>query len=80
MAMDDLALIPLWNRTQFRLVNTKKFANRAMDFHKRTRTSPRSALKSIAPEIASECGANRGPWHRVEGGSFAPALRPSGAA
>ncbi|MCZ4098177.1 ABC transporter substrate-binding protein [Streptomyces sp. SID13666] len=33
LAMDDQALIPLWNRTQFRLVNTKKFANGAMDFH-----------------------------------------------
>lgn len=33
LAMDDQALIPLWNRTQFRLVNTKKFTGGAMDFH-----------------------------------------------
>ncbi|WP_432138691.1 MULTISPECIES: peptide ABC transporter substrate-binding protein [unclassified Streptomyces] len=33
IAMDDLALIPLWNRTQLRLANTKKFADIKMDFH-----------------------------------------------
>ncbi|MFJ9355867.1 peptide ABC transporter substrate-binding protein [Streptomyces mirabilis] len=33
VAMDDVALIPLWNRTQLRLANTKKFANLTMDFH-----------------------------------------------
>ncbi|MFJ3087420.1 MULTISPECIES: ABC transporter substrate-binding protein [unclassified Streptomyces] len=33
VAMDDVALIPLWNRTQLRLVNTKKFADVKMDFH-----------------------------------------------
>ncbi|GGZ74981.1 ABC transporter substrate-binding protein [Streptomyces echinoruber] len=32
-ALDDMALIPLWNRTQLRLVNTKKFADIRMDFH-----------------------------------------------
>jgi oligopeptide transport system substrate-binding protein len=31
--MDDMALIPLWNRTQLRLANTKKFADIKMDFH-----------------------------------------------
>jgi oligopeptide transport system substrate-binding protein len=30
---DDLALIPLWNRTQHRLANTEKFINLRMDFH-----------------------------------------------
>lgn len=29
---DDLALIPLWNRTQHRLANTDKFINLRMDF------------------------------------------------
>ncbi|TDV47081.1 peptide ABC transporter substrate-binding protein [Actinophytocola oryzae] len=29
---DDLALIPLWNRTQHRLANTSKFINLRMDF------------------------------------------------
>jgi oligopeptide transport system substrate-binding protein len=29
---DDLALIPLWNRTQHRLANTSKFINVRMDF------------------------------------------------
>jgi oligopeptide transport system substrate-binding protein len=33
VAMGDMALIPLWNRTQLRLANTKKFANIKMDFH-----------------------------------------------
>ncbi|WP_196218294.1 peptide ABC transporter substrate-binding protein [Streptomyces blattellae] len=33
VAMDDMALIPLWNRTQLRLANTKEFANIEMDFH-----------------------------------------------
>ncbi|GED84960.1 ABC transporter substrate-binding protein [Streptomyces sp. 6-11-2] len=33
VAMDDMALIPLWNRHQLRLANTKKFDNMAMDFH-----------------------------------------------
>ena len=33
IAMDDVALIPLWNRHQLRLANTKKFANLQMDFH-----------------------------------------------
>jgi oligopeptide transport system substrate-binding protein len=33
IAMDDVALIPLWDRTQLRLANTKKFANLTMDFH-----------------------------------------------
>ncbi|MEU6555917.1 ABC transporter substrate-binding protein [Streptomyces sp. NPDC046915] len=33
VALDDMALIPLWNRTQFRLVNTKKFGNATLDFH-----------------------------------------------
>lgn len=33
LAMDDMALIPLWNRTQLRLANTKKFADLKMDFH-----------------------------------------------
>jgi oligopeptide transport system substrate-binding protein len=33
VAMDDVALIPLWNRTQLRLANTKKFANLTLDFH-----------------------------------------------
>ncbi|MEV7233983.1 ABC transporter substrate-binding protein [Streptomyces sp. NPDC051020] len=33
VAMDDVALIPLWNRTQLRLANTKKWANLKMDFH-----------------------------------------------
>ncbi|MDX3578979.1 MULTISPECIES: ABC transporter substrate-binding protein [unclassified Streptomyces] len=33
LAMDDMALIPLWNRTQLRLANTKKFADIKMDFH-----------------------------------------------
>ncbi|MDX3093905.1 ABC transporter substrate-binding protein [Streptomyces sp. ME01-24h] len=33
VAMDDVALIPLWNRHQLRLANTKKFANLQMDFH-----------------------------------------------
>ncbi|MFJ3661783.1 ABC transporter substrate-binding protein [Streptomyces sp. NPDC090119] len=32
-ALGDQALIPLWNRTQLRLVNTKKFADIKMDFH-----------------------------------------------
>lgn len=32
-ALDDMALIPLWNRTQFRLANTKKFGNIKLDFH-----------------------------------------------
>ena len=31
--MDHMALIPLWNRTQLRLANTKKFNNVEMDFH-----------------------------------------------
>jgi len=30
---DDLALIPLWNRTQHRLVNSEKFINARMDFN-----------------------------------------------
>jgi oligopeptide transport system substrate-binding protein len=30
---DDQALIPLWNRTQHRLANTKDFINVRMDFH-----------------------------------------------
>jgi len=30
---DDLALIPLWNRTQHRLANSDKFINLRMDFH-----------------------------------------------
>jgi oligopeptide transport system substrate-binding protein len=30
---DDQALIPLWNRTQHRLVNNEKFINIRMDFH-----------------------------------------------
>lgn len=29
---DDMALIPLWNRTQHRLANTSKFINMRMDF------------------------------------------------
>ncbi|MEU3464423.1 ABC transporter substrate-binding protein [Streptomyces sp. NPDC006733] len=33
VAMDDQALIPLWNRTQLRLANTKKWTNIKMDFH-----------------------------------------------
>ncbi|MEU6810238.1 ABC transporter substrate-binding protein [Streptomyces sp. NPDC046831] len=33
VALDDQALIPLWNRTQLRLANTKKFADLKMDFH-----------------------------------------------
>ncbi|MET8812344.1 ABC transporter substrate-binding protein [Streptomyces sp. NPDC004549] len=33
VALDDVALIPLWNRTQLRLANTKKFDNIKMDFH-----------------------------------------------
>ncbi|MEU6093705.1 ABC transporter substrate-binding protein [Streptomyces sp. NPDC047079] len=33
VAMDDVALIPLWNRTQLRLANTKKYGNVKMDFH-----------------------------------------------
>jgi oligopeptide transport system substrate-binding protein len=33
VALDDLALLPLWNRTQLRLANTKKFADIKMDFH-----------------------------------------------
>ncbi|MFI5675123.1 peptide ABC transporter substrate-binding protein [Streptomyces cellulosae] len=33
VALDDMALIPLWNRTQLRLANTKKFNNVKMDFH-----------------------------------------------
>ncbi|WP_055492376.1 ABC transporter substrate-binding protein [Streptomyces sp. TP-A0356] len=33
VALDDQALIPLWNRTQLRLANTKKFANIKLDFH-----------------------------------------------
>ncbi|MEV0493196.1 peptide ABC transporter substrate-binding protein [Streptomyces atratus] len=33
VAMGDVALIPLWNRHQLRLVNTKKFADVKMDFH-----------------------------------------------
>jgi oligopeptide transport system substrate-binding protein len=33
IAVGDLPLIPLWNRTQQRLANTKKFANLEMDFH-----------------------------------------------
>ncbi|MFF4487260.1 ABC transporter substrate-binding protein [Streptomyces sp. NPDC001544] len=33
VALDDQALIPLWNRTQFRLANTKKYGNVQMDFH-----------------------------------------------
>ncbi|WP_405618757.1 ABC transporter substrate-binding protein [Streptomyces sp. NBC_00076] len=33
VAMDDMALIPLWNRTQLRLANTKKYDNLEMDFH-----------------------------------------------
>lgn len=33
VALDDQALIPLWNRTQLRLANTKKFADVKMDFH-----------------------------------------------
>lgn len=33
VALDDMALIPLWNRTQFRLANTKKFGNIQLDFH-----------------------------------------------
>ncbi|MFG2558935.1 ABC transporter substrate-binding protein [Streptomyces sp. NPDC048496] len=33
VALDDVALIPLWNRHQLRLVNTKKFADVKMDFH-----------------------------------------------
>ncbi|MGV9252223.1 peptide ABC transporter substrate-binding protein [Streptomyces sp. NPDC003697] len=33
VALDDQALIPLWNRTQLRLANTKKFAGLKMDFH-----------------------------------------------
>ncbi|MFD5161906.1 ABC transporter substrate-binding protein [Streptomyces hawaiiensis] len=33
IAVGDLPLIPLWNRTQQRLANTKKFANLDMDFH-----------------------------------------------
>ena len=33
VAMDDQALIPLWNRTQLRLANTKKWSNIKMDFH-----------------------------------------------
>jgi oligopeptide transport system substrate-binding protein len=30
---DDLAVIPLWNRTQHRLANTEKFINMRMDFN-----------------------------------------------
>ncbi|MFD8910415.1 ABC transporter substrate-binding protein [Streptomyces sp. NPDC059575] len=33
VALDDQALIPLWNRTQLRLADTKKFKNVKMDFH-----------------------------------------------
>ncbi|MFE7229382.1 ABC transporter substrate-binding protein [Streptomyces sp. NPDC057596] len=33
VAMDDMALIPLWNRHQLRLANTKKFNDLTMDFH-----------------------------------------------
>ncbi|GAA5063407.1 peptide ABC transporter substrate-binding protein [Streptomyces similanensis] len=33
VALDDMALIPLWNRTQLRLANTKKYAGLKMDFH-----------------------------------------------
>ncbi|UXY29704.1 peptide ABC transporter substrate-binding protein [Streptomyces sp. HUAS TT20] len=33
IAVDDLALIPLWNRTQQRLANTKKYGNVKLDFH-----------------------------------------------
>ncbi|MFF2651166.1 ABC transporter substrate-binding protein [Streptomyces sp. NPDC058045] len=33
LALDEQALIPLWNRTQLRLANTKKFTNMKMDFH-----------------------------------------------
>ncbi len=30
---DDMAEIPLWNRTQHRLANTEKFINLRMDFN-----------------------------------------------
>lgn len=33
IAIDDMALIPLWNRTQYRLQNTTKFTNIELDFN-----------------------------------------------
>jgi oligopeptide transport system substrate-binding protein len=33
IAMDDMALIPLWNRTQYRLFDSKEFTGGAMDFN-----------------------------------------------
>ena len=33
IALEDQALIPMWNRTQYRLANLKKWANLAMDFN-----------------------------------------------
>ncbi|MHB9859309.1 peptide ABC transporter substrate-binding protein [Streptomyces sp. YIM S03343] len=44
VALDDMALIPLWNRTQLRLANTKKFTGMAMDFHENP-TLPEISLK-----------------------------------
>jgi oligopeptide transport system substrate-binding protein len=44
IALEDQALIPLWNRTQFRLANTKKWADLAMDFNEDP-TLPEISLK-----------------------------------
>ena len=33
LALDDMAMIPLWNRTQYRLVNTDKFSDVELDFN-----------------------------------------------
>ncbi|WP_067068543.1 peptide ABC transporter substrate-binding protein [Carbonactinospora thermoautotrophica] len=33
IAIEEMALIPLWNRTQYRLANTKKFTNLELDFN-----------------------------------------------
>lgn len=44
LALKDMALIPLWNRTQLRLVNTKKWNDLKMDFHEDP-TLPEVSLK-----------------------------------
>jgi oligopeptide transport system substrate-binding protein len=33
MALDDMAIIPMWNRTQYRLFDSKEFTGGAMDFN-----------------------------------------------
>ena len=43
IALNDMAMIPLWNRTQFRLFNSNDFENVQMDFNENPNLATLSA-------------------------------------